>query len=864
MLLRRLRYWLESGKRAAALREEMELHIQEKAAELRDRGFSERDALAEARRRFGNFTFKQEESRDVWIMRWWSELCQDVRYGVRTLSSQPGFTFAAVLTLVLGIGVNAVFFNVYNSLAFAPWGIRDGASAVQVWAERGPGMWSGMSWPHFRYLRDNAQTFEGLAAFSGTPFRVYSGDASWDLETVTVNGNYFDVLGTGFTLGRGFTTTSDDERDRPAEAVLHYDTWRSRFGGDPGVIGRPLEIGGHRVEVVGVAAAGFDGGAPSKPAIWLPAAWHDVTHPGQSMTNADDCCRALIGRLKATASRQQAQAELNTLSAQFLSAASQKPQRILLTSASFLANPRRSTQFSTILLPIAVAFFLILLLACANVSNLQLARGSSRGREIAVRLALGAGRGRVLRQLMVESLLLSTLAGILSLVVSAAVPARIFDMAAGSPGTLTFRFENDIRVYAFVLLAVFAATLFSGLLPALQTVRTIDLNGLREGTRATARGWTRSILLAAQVALCAILLSGTMLLVRSLNNVRDANVGFDHRSLIVTSTGLETSGATQREAPGLIDELTAAVAALPGVETVAWASPIPLGEDFSDTDITNPSTNERIDAGVGAVSAGFFRALGVPLLAGRDFGPRDSTDSNLVIINEAMAQRLFPGENAVGKSLRSSRQLEVIGVVRNFTTMRFGSDEIPFLWKTASPGLGTTILIRYSGPVEPILHTLPGRARELDRRFLLSAAPYSETIAAAQGSSRRMAAVAGVLAGLCLLVACVGIYGVAAYNAAQRTREMGIRMAMGAQPRAVIVMVIRENLRTVIAGGMLGIVGAIGFGQLLTSWLYGVKPGDAFSIVTAMSILLATSVLAALIPARRCSRVDPAITLRQE
>jgi predicted permease len=864
MLLRRIRYWLDSGKRAAALREEMELHIEEKAAELRDRGFSERDALAEARRRFGNVTLKHEESREVWIMRRWSELSQDFRYGVRTLSSQPGFTFAAVLTLVLGIGVNAVFFNVYNSLALVPWAIRDGANAVQVWAERGPGIWSGLSWPHVRYLRDHAQSFEGLAAFSGTAFRVYSGDTSWDMETVTVSGNYFDVLGTGFALGRGFSTTRDDASDRPSEAVLHYDTWRSRFGSDPGVIGRALEIGGHRLEIVGVAAPGFDGAAPNKPAIWLPAAWHEVTHPGQSMTNADDCCRAIIGRLKPSVTRKQAQAELNTLSMQFLSAASQKPQRILLTSPSFLANPSRSSQFSTVLIPIAVAFCLVLLLACANVSNLQLARGSSRHREIAVRFALGAGRGRVLRQLMVESLLLSTIAGILSLAVSATVPARIFAAMAGTPRTLTFRFENDIRVYAFVLLATFAAALLSGLLPALHAVRSIDLKGLREGTRTTARGWTRSILLAAQVALCAILLTGTMLLVRSLNHVRYADVGFDHSDLILVSTGLETSGATQREAPGLIAELSMAIAALPGVETVAWASPIPLGEDFSDTDIVNPLTNERLEVGVGTVSAGFFRALDIPLLAGRDFAGRESQESNLVIINEAMAKRLFPGENAVGKSLRSERQLEVIGVVRNFSTMGFGSDEIPFLWKTAGAGLGTTMIIRHSGPVEPILQALPGRARELDRRFLLSAAPYSETIAAAQGTSRRAAAIAGVLAPLCLLVACVGIYGVAAYSASQRTREMGIRMALGAMPRAVVLMVLRENLRTVIAGGAIGIVGAIGFGRLLTSWLYGVTPGDVFSVVAAMSILLATSIAAVWFPARRCSRLDPAITLRQE
>ena len=244
MLMRRLRYWLESAKREARLRDEMDLHIEETAAELRDRGFSESDALTEARRRFGNIRLKQEESREIWITRCWSEIAQDVRYGTRALSSQPVFMLAAILTLVLGIGVNAVLFNVYNALAFAPWAIRDATDTAQIWTERRPGEWSGMPWLQFQHLREHAQSLEGLVAFSGNEFRVNFENAAWDLETVTVSGNYFDVLGSGFALGRGFSTTVDNAADPAREAVLHYDTWRTKFEGTPDIGVRDMKVEG--------------------------------------------------------------------------------------------------------------------------------------------------------------------------------------------------------------------------------------------------------------------------------------------------------------------------------------------------------------------------------------------------------------------------------------------------------------------------------------------------------------------------------------------------------------------------------------------------------------------------------------------
>jgi predicted permease len=855
MLIRRLRYWLDGAKREAALRDEMELHIEETAGELRDRGLSESDALAEARRRFGNITLKREESREIWIARWWSEIVQDLRYGARALFSQPIFMLAAVLSLVLGIAVNAVLFNVYNALAFAPWAIRDPASAAQIWTERRPGEWGGMPWLQFQHVRERVQSLEGLAAFSGNEFRVHAGNQAWDLETVTASGNYFDVLGSGFALGRGFSTTVDSPHDPAAEAVLHHDTWRTKFASDPDIIGRPIEIGGHGLVVVGVAAKGFDGAAANKPALWIPFGWHDVLRPGQHlMTNADNCCVSVMARLGSGTTRATAQAELGTLST----------QRVFLTAPSFLANPRHASQFAVVFIPVGVAFLLILLLACANVANLQMVRGTARRREITVRLALGASRTRVLRQFLIESLLLSAIAGTISLIVSAIVPFRLFSAIAGSQATLTFRFENDIRVYIFVLIATLAAAILSGLIPAIHALRGVNLKVLGEGARATASGRMRSILLGAQMALCAMLLCGTMLLVRALDHVHQMDVGFDTSNLIVMSTGLETSGANDKEAAALLAQLTPTLPGLPGVESMALTNMIPLGENFSETGVEDPRTRERIEVGIGRVSADFFTTLGIPLVAGRSFREGETAETNIVIVNEAMAHQLWPGENAVGKTVKPGRTLEVIGVVRNFATQGFGSQQFPYMWTAGNGNRATSIIIRHSGAAQPLLRELTRRAHELDRRFLATAVPYSETIAEAGRMSRISAGTASVLGVLCLLVACIGIHGVTAYNVSLRKREVGIRMALGAQSREILTMVLRQNLRTVVAGVALGIVGALGFGHLLTSLLYGLEPTDPPAFLITIAILLGTSVFAAWGPARRCSRVNPSVTLRHE
>lgn len=864
MLHRRLRYWLDSARREAALREEMELHLEEAAAELRAGGMSNEAAQAEARRRFGIAATKQEESREVWIARLWQELFQDLRYGLRMLLRQPGFTLAAVLALVVGIGVNAIVFNVYNALALAPYAIRDAGQTVQVLSERG-GRWSGVSWPHYRYLRDHSQTLEGLIAHNNQGVRIRRGEESWNGLAVVTSENFFSVIGTGFALGRGFTQGSGNNKPMP-EAVLHYDAWIGRFGGDPRIIGQWIELSGHPFEVVGVAAPGFSGPMVDKPQLWIPGGWSDILVPGMNGYNdADSCCVSVLGRLKPGGNKSSVQAELSTLSTQFLDSVKHGNERVLLTGPSFLANPSTFAKASAVFLVLGVASLLILLLACANVANLQLARATVRQREIAVRMSLGAGRGRILRQLVVEGLLLSVLAGAASLLISAWAPEALMRIVTAGEANLSIRFGNDIRVAAFIAAMTLVTAIVFGLAPAIGAVRASATGGLREGGRATGKGRLRSALLMAQVALCAILVSGTSLLVRAAGHVSQLDTGMKPEKVVVFETGLDASGLNDEQARSALVPLAAQIASLPGVEQVAHATVVPFGNVFNGTSIRDPHSREQVKIGISQISANFFDALGIPLVAGRAFTRAEESRLDVVVLNEAAAERLWPGESPLGKSIEfHDRQAEVTGVAKNIGVRGFGSEKEPYVWVPSRGSRGSRLLIRHAGDAPALLAALPQLTRNSGGRLLGRASLYSEMIGKARRTASTTASIAGVLGGMSLLLACVGIYGVAAFNVTQRTREVGVRMALGARPMAIVRLVLSQNLRTVLAGATLGIAGAIGFGQVLKSLLYGVKPADPRALLATAAVLLAASALATWGPARRASRVDPAVTLRHD
>jgi predicted permease len=857
------------NRQQAELDEELAFHAQMRERELAAGGISEESAREEARRSLGNLTLVREQVREAWSFAWFTDAVQDCRYGARALAAQPAFTAAAVVALVLGIGVNAVLFNVYNALALAPYAIRDAAQTVQIWGDRGRS-WNGFSWPEYRYLREHTNTLSGMIATTNAAIRVArrSGETPWNGEAAAVSENFFEVIGTGFTYGRGFSPDAGRAVNPAAEIVLHHDTWVTRFGSDPRILGQWLEVNGQQLQVVGVAAAGFSGPGPVGPHAWVPGPWRDIFEPDSKTYNSTDhCCVAVIGRLKQGSSRAQVQAELGAVSAQFQSQLGREVRGVRVTTPTVLASPKAQTQALPLFLALAVTAALVLLLACANVANLQIARAVARRGEISVRLALGAGRGRILRQMLVESLLLAGVAGIISSAISSWAPSRIVEFIANEARGVALRFDNDFRVISFIAAVTLLAAVISGMAPAWASVRGAVMQGLREGGRgATSRGRLRKFLLASQVALSAVLVSGTALMVRVADHARHIDPGFSHDNVILVELGLNSSGVAEDQARSLVAELQERVGALPGVEAVAHSIAVPLGNTNMNWGIRD-ARGVQLSIAVDRVSANFPETLRIPLLAGRGFSKDDEARRELAIVNEAAAERLWPGENPLGKPIQPGSNTIVAGVISNIATRRgqIGSAAQPHVWLAVPAERDSRLLIRHApGAGDAILAALPALARQQDRRFMVNAAPYTETFTNALRAANIAAAVAAVLGSLALLLACVGIYGVAAYNVSQRTREIGVRMALGARPSRILSMILRQNLRTVAAGVVVGVAGAIGFAQLLKSILYGLAPTDPVALAATLVILAATAVLATWAPAQRAAAIDPSVTLREE
>lgn len=863
MIWSRIRYWMKQGEREAALRAEMEEHIAEMAAELEAGGMNAEEAMRRARLRFGNLGNTQEAAREVWISRCVSEIWQDLRYALRTLWAQPGFTFPAVMALVLGIGVNALVFNVYNALALAPWAVREPQSVVQLLSQRGSNRWGGMAWTQYRYLAEHSKSMSGMVGFTGTErVQVSQGENPWNAAGSMVSENYFDLIGTGFVAGRGFSQLEASGVPK-GEVVLNHETWMTRFGGDRGVVGSWIEISGQRMQIVGVAVQGFNGPVADLVHLWIPAGWRDILHPGwDSLTNPDFCCFSVVGRLAPGVSKLQSQAEMMTLAAQYAAESKQKTLRLLVADPTFLSNPQRFKQASAVFLAMGVATLLILMLACSNVANLMLARGSSRAQEIAVRLSLGAGNARIFRQLAIESLLISGVAAVISASISTWLPGWTVRMFVAPEAHLTFRFDNDWRVIAFIATLSCGATLVFGLAPALHSVRQGVAIGLRNGSRSTSSSRMRPVLLAAQVTLCAVLLSGSFLLARALYAVQSMDTGFRYDGVVTLSTGLDSSGLNDAQAKPVLLQFQERLGAMPGVQEVAWAATVPLGNSNNATSVMDPRSKSRVTVAHNAVSANFFELLEIPVVSGRDFTKAEETGGNALIVSQATAERLWPGENALGKTLDVGGIREVVGVIRNYEAKEFGSRQNPGVWIPSAGDLGTRFLIRHQGEASGLLQEIPRMARTLDRRLAVSVAPYATFVDNAKRAAKVTSGVAGVMGGLSLLLATLGIYGVAAYQVAQRRREVGVRMALGATPASILMTVLRQNLRAVLWGAGLGMIAALAFGRLLTSLLYGIEPSDPLALLATITILVGVAVLATLGPARRAAAVDPAITLR--
>jgi putative ABC transport system permease protein len=796
---------------------------------------------------------------------------QDLKYAVRSLLKTPGFAAVGILTIALGIGANTAIFTVVNALLIRPLPYAASDRLVMVWQD-----WTARGGPadewgtpgNFVDWRAEQGLFKSVAAISG--FRpTLTGNAEPEsLTGEAVTHEYFSLLGVTPALGRDFTT-ADDVPNAARVAIISDALWKRRFGGDPSVVGRVVTLSAVPHEIIGVLAAGFRPVIVSDGEIWRPLRLNRAT------PNRGAVVLRVVARLADGISHEQAQVAATAL-ARRLEAAHPKSNE----KTGFNLQPlldRVTGEIRPGLLAVLGGVGFVLLIACANIANLLLARGSGRGRELAVRAALGAGRARMIRQLLTESLVLAVAGGSTGFLIGIWMVDGLRAIAPDSAPRLA-EIGLDASVFGFAALVTVVTGLLFGLAPALQHSRMDITHSLKEGGRGTAGGGggnVRRALITAEVALALVLLTGGVLLIQTFVRLQRADLGFETEGLLVGFVNPPAATYNSREKYiALYDQLLEKLSAIPGVEQAALTSVLPLAVGDSDTSFViegrpAPATpSETPVTWYRQVSAGYFDTIGMPFRRGRAFAEREAAPS--AVVNETFVRKYFPGEDAVGRRIRfggpDSPWIAIVGVVADARVR--GAREatrvetfVPY-WQLGEGGI--TAVLKGSNPAS-FAAPLRQAVSSLDRNVpIIGVQPMSDIFSDSIAQPRFLALLAGGFAALALVLAAIGIYGVMAYAVSQRTAEIGVRMALGATAREVFRLVISDGLKLSAIGVALGVAGAVGVGYSLTKLLFGVTPTDPLTIAAAAATLVAVAALASFLPAWRATRVDPMVALRAE
>ena len=822
-------------------------------------------------------------------------LLQDIRYALRQMRKSPTFSLAVIATLALGIGLNTSLFSVFDALIMRPLPFKDAAAIVNVYqaVHNDPGQYRPFSYPEYVALQDSNDAFSGLAAYSWTTAELSRNDPDngSPVHGLLVSGNYFSVLGGKTTIGRTFLPEEASASRAQPLVVLSHAFWQGHFNSDKTLIGRTIALNGVQFTVIGVAAPQFAGTEPQIPDFWAPIGMQAQLQPSNPLLNErNSYWLQLFARLNIGVSLNQAQAKMSALlhglAPEYLGASGRST--ILLTPGTFLSRPDERTQIISNAFLALVAVSIVLLIACVNVAGLILARATTRRAEIGVRLSLGASRSRLIQQLLTENLLLALLSGGIGLLLAWYLPhllVRILQPPHEQPLFLTAGLDARILLYT-VLLSTMTG-LAVGLAPALQASKSDLLSWLRDDTRRFGFRLTRSrlhrILVVAETSACLVLLMASGLLVRALHKAQKIDLGFNASHVLTVSLNLGAHGYDNVHAAEFDRRFTERLQSLPGVKSVSIASLPPLGGISRAGAVTVNGHNQSSDSSrfmdYWVVSPQYFETLQIPILKGHGFTPEDTRKgSTAAIINEAMARELWPGEDPIGKYFRlgppSAPFTQVVGVVQNTRGARLWEEDKPYVYlplleTTQGPAiqtgqLGMQFLIRTEGEPEVVAAMLPQIVKSLDPNVRVSASPLEHSLGRWLWFSRIGALLASVLGFLALLLATIGIYGVMSYSIAQRTREIGIRMALGADRNSMRRLVLKEGLRLSLLAVAIGVVIALPAMHVMTGILYGLEPTDPVTFVSVSLLLSVVAMLACYIPARRAAKVDPMVALRYE
>jgi predicted permease len=883
-LWRQLRFRLMGQRFDADLAEEMRLHLELRAEEGQD--------PAAARRRFGNTTLLREQSREAWG---WTSLdtwFQDFRYALRTFAMSPGFTATVVLSLALGIGANTAIFSILNAVMLRSLPVEDPHGLVKIHMG---GSDDDVTNPIWEQVRDHQTAFSGALAYSTDRFDLAAGGESHFAEGMWVSGDFFRVLGVAALQGRVFRV-DDDRRGAKPLAVISYKFWQEAYGGDPEIVDKTVRLNRHVFTIVGVTPPWFTGlDMDHGYDVAIPIACNPLLHTERNELDSRlTWWLQMIGRVRPGESVNQAQDRMRAIAPEIFRAT--VPQELGAENRqeyqkhSFTLKPAATgfsetgAQYRTALLTLMAIVGLVLTIACANVANLLLARAAARQRELSVRMAMGAGRWRVIRQLMTESVLLSILGSTIGFLLALWGSRLLVRLMSTTAHPLSIDLSPDPRVLAFTAGVTLLTALLFGLTPAIQGTR-MELNQvLKESARAAVRGSGRfnlsKFLVTSQVALSLLLLIGAGLFLGTFRNLLTLDAGFTRRNILLVSAEAQEAGVPEGQRVRTFAEILDRLRNIPGVVSAADSRIAPMGRagwaQRAKPEGFVPRSPRDGMVFLNRVSPGYFATMRTPLLLGRDFGERDSLSSQpVVIIAESTARKFYGTENPIGKNmgLEAGKDFQyapfqVIGVVKDakYNRLTEAPRNLAFFaaGQDSEPSSDLTFEIRTEVPVESIIPGVRSAIGGVNKDIALVFRSFETQVTESMLQPRVVASLSTAFAALALVLAMVGLYGITAYGVTRRSGEIGIRMALGAQRSSVVWLIMRDVVVLLGIGIVLGLAGALASGRLVTSLLYGIRPNEPVQLAGAVVTLALATALAAYLPARRAARLDPMSALHDE